>query len=283
MSKYLKNPFNYIGGKYKLLPQLLDIFPQNINTFIDLFCGGGDVFLNVNANTIIANDIVKPLYDLNQFLLKESWEEILKYLKDTIKQFILSKDEYDAKENYLIFRDYYNTKSKNPLDFYILICYSFSNQIRFSKDGVFNMPSGKGRSYFNSSLEKKLKEYHTYINNHNITFLSKSFENISIDTLGENDFIYIDPPYYLSDAPYNTNTWNKEKELKLLEYIDNINNKGIKFALSNLIETKGKQHTDLINFVKKNNFNMKEIKSDYKNCNYHRKNSEDIEVVITNY
>ena len=31
--KFLKSPLNYIGGKYKLLPQLTQYFPKNINTF----------------------------------------------------------------------------------------------------------------------------------------------------------------------------------------------------------------------------------------------------------
>lgn len=36
---YLKNPFNYVGAKYKLLPQIIPLFPSNIKTFVDLFGG----------------------------------------------------------------------------------------------------------------------------------------------------------------------------------------------------------------------------------------------------
>lgn len=53
----VKSPLNYIGNKYKLLPQIIPLFPSNINTFVDLFCGGGDVCANVVANTVRANDI----------------------------------------------------------------------------------------------------------------------------------------------------------------------------------------------------------------------------------
>ena len=35
--EYIKSPLNYVGGKYKLLPQILPLFPKNIDTFIDLF------------------------------------------------------------------------------------------------------------------------------------------------------------------------------------------------------------------------------------------------------
>ena len=50
--KYIKSPLNYTGGKYKLLNSLFDIFPNNINTFVDLFAGGFNVGINVNANKI---------------------------------------------------------------------------------------------------------------------------------------------------------------------------------------------------------------------------------------
>ena len=56
MEKYIKSPMNYTGGKYKLLNQILPLFPKDINTFVDLFTGGCSVAVNVNANKIIAND-----------------------------------------------------------------------------------------------------------------------------------------------------------------------------------------------------------------------------------
>lgn len=29
----IKSPLNYVGGKFKLLPQILPLFPDSINTF----------------------------------------------------------------------------------------------------------------------------------------------------------------------------------------------------------------------------------------------------------
>ena len=45
----IASPLNYTGGKYKLLPQLLPLFPNEVNTFVDLFCGGCNVAVNANA------------------------------------------------------------------------------------------------------------------------------------------------------------------------------------------------------------------------------------------
>mgnify|MGYP002626242255 CR=1 FL=1 len=56
---------NYTGGKYKLLKQILPIFPDKIDgDFIDLFCGGGDVCVNTTAKRIIANDMLLGLIQL---------------------------------------------------------------------------------------------------------------------------------------------------------------------------------------------------------------------------
>lgn len=50
---YIKSPLNYVGGKFKLLPQIMPLFPENISTFVDLFSGGANVGINVEASTIV--------------------------------------------------------------------------------------------------------------------------------------------------------------------------------------------------------------------------------------
>lgn len=47
LMEYVKSPLNYTGGKYKLLPQLLELFPKQVNTFVDLFAGGGNVSVSM--------------------------------------------------------------------------------------------------------------------------------------------------------------------------------------------------------------------------------------------
>lgn len=55
MDKFIKSPLNYIGGKYKLLKDILKEFPQNIDNFLDMFAGGLNVGINVEANNIYVN------------------------------------------------------------------------------------------------------------------------------------------------------------------------------------------------------------------------------------
>ena len=55
--EYIKSPINYIGNKYRLLKNLVPLFPEDIDTFVDVFSGSGTVLINVNANKYIYNDI----------------------------------------------------------------------------------------------------------------------------------------------------------------------------------------------------------------------------------
>lgn len=40
VNDFIKSPLNYIGGKYKILNQILPLFPKKINNFVDLFTRG---------------------------------------------------------------------------------------------------------------------------------------------------------------------------------------------------------------------------------------------------
>ncbi|MCB5560184.1 DNA adenine methylase, partial [Anaerosalibacter bizertensis] len=72
-------------------------------------------------------------------------------------------------------------------------------------------------------------------------------------------------------------------EFQLLNILDDLNEKNIKFALSNVLETKGKRNEILIQWSKKYNINY--LNYNYNNSNYHKrdKKSNNIEVLITNY
>ena len=61
-------------------------------------------------------------------------------------------------------------------------------------------------------------------------------DNISLEN---SDFVYFDPPYSHSLATYNErNKWNNNDDLRLLAYCAKINQKGIKFGISNILLNK---------------------------------------------
>lgn len=151
-----------------------------------------------------------------------------------------------------------------------LTIYSFNNQIRFNSSGLYNLPVGKRD--FNSSTRRNIKMFSERIKNKN--FLSNDFNEIDYRKI-DNPFFYCDPPYLLGDAIYNENGgWGRKKELELLKYLKSLDDNGIKFALSNVIEHKGKQNKILLDWCMANRLNIICLDKSYSNSNYHLKNKD---------
>lgn len=278
--EYVKSPLNYTGGKYKLLPQLLELFPKQVNTFVDLFAGGGNVSVNVKAEKVVFNDLMWQVPEMLQEFKKIGVEESLRKIDGYISSYDLSKEN---KEGYLALRELYNKGKSDPLMLYTLICYSFNNQIRFNNKGAYNMPFGKDRS-FNPTLREKFITFVQRLQSMEIQFSSKDFRELDLDTLGENDFVYCDPPYLITVASYNENGgWGEQAERDLLAKLDTLDKAGVKFGLSNVFESKGKETIILKEWAK--GYKVHYLDHTYSNCSYHKKDkqSKDIEVFITNY
>lgn len=279
---YVKSPLNYVGGKFKLLNQIIPLFPERINTFVDLFAGGLNVGINVNANRIVANDINTFVVDVLDAMKSNSEQEILGHIKKRINEFNLSKEN---EEGFKAFRDFYN-KNKNPLDLYTLVCYSFNYQFRFNNNLEYNNPFGRNRSQFSSALEKKLIEFINTIQNKNVEIYNNEFQNIDFSQLTSEDLVYCDPPYLITTGSYNDGNrgfkdWDLKQEQKLLQILDELNSNGVRFALSNVLLHKGKKNELLIEWAKK--YNVHHLNYNYSNSSHNTSKGESDEVLITNY
>ena len=301
--KLIKSPLNYVGGKFKLLPQILPLIPDNINTFVDLFCGGCNIGVNIKANKIVCNDSIKQIIDLYNYLLQYTEKEIFEAILSLINKYKLSDSTINSyedygcnssdglgkhnKEAYLSLRKSYNTYPDNKflksIMFYTLACYSFSNNIRFNSKQEFNMPFGKRD--FNKSIRQNLSNFIKRIKEINISFINSDFKDFSLDSLNQNDFIYLDPPYLITTANYNENGgWTEKHELDLLNLLDKLNNKSIRFALSNVLEHKGKSNDILKEWSDK--YTVHNLTYNYGNANYNTKDkskNSTKEVLIVNY
>lgn len=279
---YCKSPMNYIGNKYKLLHNIIPLFPSHINTFYDVFAGGLDVSINIKAESIYCNDINNFLIDIYQEFQKMDINSLLTEIDGIINKYELSMTN---KEGYLKLREEYN-KTKNIIDLYVLVCYSFNYQFRFNSKHEYNNPFGKDRSSFNSKIRNNLITFHNKITNFN--FLSLDFRDLNLLSLSSDDFVYLDPPYLITTGSYNDGKrgfkgWNSTDDLDLFNLLDSLNSKDIKFALSNVLEHKGIKNEPLIAWSLR--YNIHNIEHSYKNSNYQRKNKESVtkEVLITNY
>lgn len=304
LSPFIKSPFNYIGGKFRLLKQIVPNFPQQMNSFVDLFCGGGNVGINVNARRVLFNDANSYLYGLYKLFREENEDYIFDSIFAVIKSFELSDtaeygyESYHCKSNtglqqynrsrYIKLRTHFNELTVRDYSYYIilyvLIMYGFNNQIRFNGRGEFNIPVGKRD--FNEHMQKKLSAFIMRLKEIDCVFSYSDFREVDIERIGSNAFVYADPPYLITQATYNERGgWAYQDEEDLLIYLDRLNNMGISFALSNVLSNKGKKNTILSDWVAKRGYFVINLNHSYGNSNYQTKDkiSKPEEVLIVNY
>lgn len=300
----VKSPLNYTGGKYKLLNQIIPIFPDDLDLFVDMFSGGGNVGINVNAKKIICVDKQKEIIRVMNLFKKYEDGYIIDKLEKIIDKYNLSNSLLNGyelynctsdkglgqynKSKYLELRNDYNKEKEDSVEkdflFLTLVIYGFNNQIRFNSNGEFNMPVGKRD--FNNSIRKNLKSFITKLKTKNIDFINSDFREFVIETTN-NTLVYCDPPYFLGTASYNENGgWTSQDEIDLLKYLAVLDQSGVKFALSNVIEHKGEKNIILDAWIKEHNYKVHIIESDYNNSNYHKQEgnvTKTTEVLVTNY
>ena len=300
LSKIYRSPLFYVGDKYKLYPKIRKYFPKTINRFIEPFTGGGSVFLNVNANEYLLNDIDTNVINIHRFLIEQSENpkaffdsvfEVIQeynlshsYIKDIVPQEL--KDEwiktYYAKFNKQGFdklkNDYNSSNEKSILHLYLLLIFGFNRMLRFNSKGEYNLPVGNVD--FNKNTEVALNDYFRLTKQKNIQFHNLDFLDFfkQID-FQVDDFVYLDPPYLITFSEYNK-LWNEETERRLLDFLEWLDTQNVKFAVSNVSHYKGKVNQQFSEWsIQHNSF---DIKSNY--ISYHDNSKKEFkEVLITNY
>ena len=298
--KITRSPFFYVGDKYKLMKQLLPYFPDKIDTYFEPFCGGGSSFLNVSASKYVLNDIdtymIKMHNMLNEYVkapqsffddikaLEEEYRLSASYRQDIIPEELKTKfvKTYFArfnKEGYEQMRRTFNADKTNYKLLYVLLIYGFNRMLRFNSKGDFNLPVGNVD--LNKNVIDALEHYFKFAAEHELHFFCEDFRTFLKDwDFKPDDFIYLDPPYLISNSEYNK-IWSESDEKDLLERLDELNAKGVKFAISNLAEHKDKENTIFKAWAEK--YNIYDISSNYINYHDNTKKSNHREVLVTNY
>ena len=254
-----ESPLNYIGNKVRIINEIRQNLPDNIETFIDAFGGGFNVGININADRIIYNEFNCFVKELIESFYKFDTFSYIKYMKKIIRQFGL---EPGCRESYIKVRDYYNSFKKDERDPRLLltvILYSFQQQIRFNSKHDFNNPAGI--RWFNDCILEKLISFSRHIKEINVSFHCCDYADMSCYVDDGRTFIYLDPPYMLTNGAYNDgkrgfNGWNADQESRLFNYLNELNNKGSRFMLSYVMEHKGMSNNNLLEWVRVNRYHI---------------------------
>jgi len=254
----------WVGGKTQIIYTLLGNFPVEINNYHEIFLGGGSVLfallsyakhglIHINGN-IYAYDVNEPLIYIYKNI-QTNHNELYEILQSIIIDFNECGDgpvnrkpanieeAKTSKENYYYWvRSQYNklTNKKTMICsamFIFLNKTCFRGVFRVGPNG-FNVPYG---NYKNPEIINKdhLDEIHNLIQN--VIFECCDFSlslSLSLTSVEENDFVYLDPPYAPENSKsfvgYTENGFNIENHQKLFELINMITDKrNIKIIMNN--------------------------------------------------
>lgn len=291
----LYSPINYQGNKSRIVDKLLAYIPKGTTAIHEIFCGSAILSFASSVDNIHLNDTNHYILDLIEYFRTNTAEEIIKKTDSLISQYGLTNTYYEGRNNYIeekheglsrynkaaynqLKSDYNNDKDVAKL--FVLVIYGFNHFLRFNGKDEFNVPVGKVD--FVESLRTRTIDYCKAVQSKKVTITNYDFRTASLyEAKNKNDLFYFDPPYLITQAPYNS-FWNENDEKELLDLLDNLSAKGYKFLLSNVIESNGKENTLLKEWMKK--YKVKHIKRQYLNSSYQKKNLSDAdEVIIYNY
>ncbi len=228
-------PFlKWVGGKRQLMPSIVELMPKNIKelNYVEPFIGGGAVLFHLQPRTAIINDFNDELINVYN-VIKNSLNELIVDLKthENNADYFYQIRSLDRTNDF---------KSLTPVQRASRVIYlnktCFNGLYRVNNAGEFNAPFGR---YKNPNIvnEPTLKAVNKYLNSNNVILRNGDYADI-FPEINENSFVYLDPPYHpISESSnftgYVQGGWDVFDQIRLREFCDQLNERGIKFLLSN--------------------------------------------------
>ena len=234
-NKLVTPVLKWVGGKRQLLPEIKKHIPK-YNTYYEPFVGGGAVMFELQPSNIVINDINLELMNVYS-VIKNNVDDLIKELSNNKKYANNSESFYTIRE---LDREPKKYNKLTGIEKAARILYlnktCYNGLYRVNSLGEFNSPFGNYKNP-NINNEITLKAVSKYFNEANIKFMNTDFEK-AIKNAKKGDFVYFDPPY----APisktsnftgYNEGGFGESEQERLKRVCDKLNDKGVKFLLSN--------------------------------------------------
>lgn len=242
----IKPVVKWVGGKTKIMKQIIGGIPSKYNNYYEPFLGGGSVFLNIPfSKKAVINDTNKDVINIYRKIKKDPKKLILK-LKRLEKSYNALGNNREKQNDHFKLKKKKLNKTKK-YNFERAALYIFINKTCFN--GIMYENSA-GDITATTGFHKKIKLYDMK----NFLLLSKKLKKVTIKNtdyekavknIKRGDFLYLDPPYVPDDktkwnrkyGKKNT-AWNETDHNRFINFIDKMNKKGVKIMMSNSDSTK---------------------------------------------
>lgn len=235
----MKPIIKWVGGKTRFLKIINEKINEfNFKNYYEPFFGSGAVFFSLFPNDVkrnyYINDANEDLMDFYNWIKKEKPEIIYNALSDYLELF-QDMSEKEKRSQYSLMKDRYNELSKYGSTkeekeeksklFFIINKTSFNGIYRVNSNGYYNVPVGRHKTYNYPELDE-LKSMKGILKNTKIK--SNDWWKI-LNSVNEDDLIYLDPPYYPDDTSkfigYTDPRFGEEEHIELInkvkEYVVN--------------------------------------------------------------
>ena len=230
----VKPILKWVGGKRQLLSEISPLIPGEFDKYFEPFVGAGAVIFDLLPNKAVINDLNAELINVYQ-AIKHSPDELIELLQEHTnnndKEYFYRVRELDRQAGY----DDLSSVFKASRTIYLNKT-GFNGLYRVNKAGQFNTPWSRYKNTRKLEADNILA-MSKYFNENEIEILNTDYKE-ALNTVSNGDFVYFDPPY-LPISPssafvsYTSDGFGIEQQIELKETCDLLNNKGVKFLLSN--------------------------------------------------
>lgn len=224
----------WVGGKRQLLDSILPLVPTDYDSYFEPFIGGGALFFELEPKRSVISDLNTELYELYTAI-----KVCPNTLVAEIQKFKFGEQEYykmrdkDKDRVWMECGSFIDERAARTL---YLNRLGFNALYRVNKKGLFNVPyGGDKRSIDLKELERLIWDAHRVLKSTYI--VNSSYEHI-LTHVTSKDFVYFDPPYQpitktANFTSYTAYGFNEDDQIKLRQFCDTLNQRGVRFLLSN--------------------------------------------------
>lgn len=225
----------WAGGKRQLLPEIRKRTPEEFGTYHEPFLGGGAVLLDLLPRRAKANDVNAGIINLLEVIrddIETLLDELRRHAEMNSSEYFYEVRAWDRDAESFAERG----RAERAARMLYLNKTCFNGLHRVNSRGEFNVPYGR---YKNPNIvnEAGLRAVHGYLAGNDVELTVGGFAD-ACERAEKGDFVYLDPPYdVVSDTSnftgYARGGFGRDEQTKLKEACDRLNERGVKFLLSN--------------------------------------------------
>ncbi len=221
----MKSVLRWAGSKRKLLPKLSEYFKKPYERYVEAFAGSASFFFHIAPSKALLNDVNGDLI---------SAYKVLRRSPTRLHAAIMRVGKSEAA--------YYRERDRDPsmlsefdraVKFFYLNRLCFNGIYRTNKEGKFNVPFGGEKAGKFPNLQEWI-EASALLKRAELS--SSDFEEFLRENARPGDFVYLDPPYAVSNRrifrQYSPQTFGLEDVGRLTQVLDELHARKCDFVIS---------------------------------------------------